>query len=91
MSYRCDGGCGGSWDFFKLKNRVWLSIMPRNGLLCLACVEKKLGRPLTLDDFTNDQINRPLRVGYRMARARGLHRRKARKYEQAKEKESGTT
>jgi hypothetical protein len=42
--------------------------------LCLPCLEVRLGRSLTIDDFDDVPINRALRFGYRLgltARNRG--------------------
>lgn len=68
-SKQCDG-CGGEWDAFQFKQKTWLLIArhcpPHGGYLCLACAEKRLGRLLTIDDFTKAPINEPIRFGYRM-------------------------
>jgi hypothetical protein len=37
---------------YMLKNYLWRSAVPTGrGCLCLACLEKRLGRPLVADDF----------------------------------------
>lgn len=36
-------------------------------VLCFNCLERRLGRRLTLDDFTEDNINRPILLGYALA------------------------
>lgn len=43
-------------DYYMLRNRLWRRLVPReerHGMLCLACVEGRLGRPLTPADFRN--------------------------------------
>ena len=61
-------GCGSSWDFYVVKKKVWLVAMPdHRGLLCLMCLQRRLGRPLNLNDFTKDAINNPIRFGFAMA------------------------
>jgi len=41
-------------DYYGLRNRLWRRLVPReerHGMLCRACVERRLGRPLAPDDF----------------------------------------
>lgn len=39
---------------------LWLSAVgSKNGMLCIRCLEKRIGRELTPDDFTNASINSP--------------------------------
>jgi hypothetical protein len=43
---------------YMLHDELWISINPGDdGKLCLTCVEKRLGRRLTKDDFSNWPIN----------------------------------
>jgi hypothetical protein len=43
---------------YMIHNELWLSIHPKNdGKLCLTCVEKRLGRPLSTKDFSDLPIN----------------------------------
>jgi hypothetical protein len=47
-----------SEEFYMLWNRVWRSINYKiEGMLCLVCVEKRLGRELTGNDFSKAPIN----------------------------------
>jgi hypothetical protein len=47
----CRSTESGGHDYM-LRDEIWLSIVPdRLGLLCLSCVEKRLGRRLSEDDF----------------------------------------
>lgn len=44
--------------YYMLHNALWLSINPKDtGKLCLFCVEKVLGRPVTRADFNDASIN----------------------------------
>lgn len=44
-------------DYYSVENEVWLAAgmkidpMGDDGMLCIACLERRLGRPLTLADF----------------------------------------
>lgn len=39
-------------------DEVWLTAWPeKRGMLCIGCVEAKLGRTLTPEDFTDAPIN----------------------------------
>src|SRR5262245_48157885 len=43
-------------DYYFLRNRRWRRLVPReerHGMLCRACVQARLGRPLTAEDFRN--------------------------------------
>ena len=43
-------------DYYFLRNRLWRSLVAReqrHGMLCRACVERRLGRPLATEDFRN--------------------------------------
>jgi hypothetical protein len=41
-------------DWYFLRNRLWRELVPRNqrhGMICRACIERRLGRALKSDDF----------------------------------------
>jgi hypothetical protein len=43
-------------DYYMLRNKLWRQLVPReqrHGMLCLACVSRRLGRPLKPEDFSN--------------------------------------
>jgi hypothetical protein len=45
-------------DYYMLRNRLWRTLVPRSqrhGMLCLACVELRLGRSLLPNDFRNSR------------------------------------
>jgi hypothetical protein len=47
-------------DYYMLRNEVWVEANPNvAGQLCVSCVERRLGRPLTPTDFTAAPINDP--------------------------------
>lgn len=58
---------------YMVEDHVWQEAHPegRKGLLCLHCLEERLGRPLEAEDFTNALINLPILFGMRTA-ARSL-------------------
>jgi hypothetical protein len=42
-----------SAEFYMIRDETWLAANPkRDGMLCVACLEKRLGRELVTDDFT---------------------------------------
>jgi hypothetical protein len=47
-------------DYYMLRNKIWRQIVPReqrHGMLCLACMANRLGRPLLPSDFLKDNPN----------------------------------
>ena len=47
-------------DYYMLRNKLWRELVPReqrHGMLCLACVSKRLDRPLRPEDFYNGSNN----------------------------------
>ena len=55
----CDKDTGKSGEFYFIHTELWLSVMPTiNGMLCLDCLESRLGRMLNPSDFPNNHINR---------------------------------
>jgi hypothetical protein len=45
---------GSKADYYMLRNQLWRQLVPRDQrhrMLCLACVEIRLGRPLVPDDY----------------------------------------
>lgn len=54
----CGKDTNKSEEYYMLWHRVWRRINYRiNGMLCLNCAERRLGRPLTAGDFTKAQVN----------------------------------
>lgn len=47
-----------SGEYYMLHDDLWARINPRiDGQLCIDCAERRLGRRLTPDDFTDAPIN----------------------------------
>lgn len=45
-------------EYYMLKFGLWKLIHPKNsGMLCIGCVEKRLGRTLTSSDFLDCPLN----------------------------------
>lgn len=46
-------------EYYMVTNEVWyvLAQMPQKGMLCIGCLEKRIGRQLTSKDFTGAPIN----------------------------------
>lgn len=67
----CECGFDCSQEIFMLTNEVWFQIVGRHtyggGILCVGCCEKKLGRQLTKEDFSNNHANR-FNFGHKTAR-----------------------
>ena len=42
---------------FKLKPEIWLRFAKSSEFLCIGCIEKRLNRRLTINDFSNNYIN----------------------------------
>jgi hypothetical protein len=59
-------------EYYMLRDDVWLEANPaRDGMLCVGCVEQRLGRALRPGDFTTCVVNDPVRGSARL-RARML-------------------
>lgn len=50
-----------SYEHYFAKNEVWIGEagMSETGMLCIGCLETRIGRRLTPDDFTDAHINNP--------------------------------
>lgn len=47
-------------EYYFVHTELWLSVVDSNkGMLCVGCLESRLGRELTSADFTGAYINRP--------------------------------
>jgi hypothetical protein len=56
--------CGRKDDWYTVHNRVWAKAgLDPDALCCLGCLEKRLGRPLTIRDFPTVMINRHIYAG----------------------------
>lgn len=60
----CRVDTGKIGEFYFIKTALWLGVMPTiSGMLCVGCLEKRLGRRLVRGDFTEATINSPKYVG----------------------------
>ena len=52
-------------EYYTLKDEVWAEANPDiDGMLCIACIEKRIGRQLTAADFPSDvPLNTAVRLG----------------------------
>lgn len=52
-------------EYYMVHNEVWAAagMLPRDGMLCIGCLEARLGRRLTAVDFTDVPVN-DLRWGW---------------------------
>jgi len=47
-------------EWYMVHNALWLQAHPvRDGKLCIGCFERRLGRRLSPDDFTDAAVNEP--------------------------------
>jgi hypothetical protein len=54
----CDVDTYVNQQFYMLKDRLWKRINPSvDGMLCLPCAEKRLGRSLSRKDFKDVRVN----------------------------------
>ena len=45
-------------EYYMVRDRIWLRVNPREkGMLCIGCVEERLGRRLAPTDFTDAPVN----------------------------------
>lgn len=52
---------------YMVEDRVWRRVMPNGaGHLHFECLEKRLGRLLTVDDFSDVRVNDPLKFGFKL-------------------------
>lgn len=52
---------------FMVKDDLWNTHCPDNGIICWKCFEARMGRPITLEDLTRCPVNEPFFVGARLA------------------------
>lgn len=56
----CNVDTGRIGEFYFINIDLWLSAVgSKNGMLCIGCLEKRLGRMLISSDFTLAYINLP--------------------------------
>lgn len=58
----CKVDSGRIFEHYFLNTPLWMSLVGSNkGMLCVGCVEKRLGRRLVPGDFTDCYLNDPKR------------------------------
>jgi hypothetical protein len=61
----------GNWEYYMIHNAIWLKANPQiNGMLCIGCLENRIGRRLIPDDFTDAPVNQPHRSNSKRLAAR---------------------
>jgi hypothetical protein len=56
----CGVDTGKIHEHYFIKTELWLKVMQTiHGMLCIGCLEKRLGRRLRREDFTDSYINSP--------------------------------
>lgn len=56
----CKVDTGKIYEHYMLIEETWFAIhQSKFGMLCIGCVEKRLGRMLTKDDFNESHVNNP--------------------------------
>lgn len=50
-------------EYYMVHNAVWQAANPPPiGMLCIGCLEARIGRPLTAEDFTDAPLNQDPRI-----------------------------
>jgi len=59
MCLDCNINTVTSGEYYMVHNHVWsqTGIGPYDGMLCIICLEKRIGRKLTSQDFTDYPVN----------------------------------
>lgn len=59
----CTGkrGCrhAGKWEYYAVTREIWARVGAGKGYLCIGCLEQRLGRMLTSEDFADYPVNWP--------------------------------
>lgn len=46
-------------EYYMVHNKIWKKVNPKiKGMLCIGCLERRLGRLLNRNDFTDAPVNR---------------------------------
>lgn len=52
-------------EYYMVQHAIWLTVTEhheRRGMLCVGCLEGRLGAPLSVEDFTDCLLNRIQRI-----------------------------
>jgi hypothetical protein len=54
-------------EYYMVHDEVWLSAgLDKKHFCCFSCLEKRLGRPMVLGDFTPAVVNMNIQIGYEL-------------------------
>jgi hypothetical protein len=68
IDWSCRGCKEHVGEYYMVHDEVWLTAYPdKKGFSHFTCLEERIGRKLTLDDFTSAPVNIPVLKGFRMA------------------------
>lgn len=61
-----DCGFNTMTEYYMVHNALWAEagMKPDGGMLCIGCLEDRLGRTLTMNDFTDAPVNHGYAEGY---------------------------
>lgn len=45
-------------EYYMVHDKIWIKAKMKKGMLCIGCIEKRLKRKLTTNDFTEYPINK---------------------------------
>lgn len=48
----------GNHNYYMVQDKLWEKHGPKEGMLCITCLEKRIGRKLEFEDFTTCILNR---------------------------------
>ena len=70
----CDKETIGCGEYYRVSDELWTAsgMSPGSGMLCLSCLEKRIGRPLSLEDFIAVLPSREAWARHVRARAAGV-------------------
>lgn len=51
-------------DYYMVKDKVWDEHGCGHGQMHMECLSKRMGRPLSIDDFTDAVVNMKFKQGY---------------------------
>jgi hypothetical protein len=52
-------------EYYMVEDELWLKAVPEDeGMLCIGCLEKRLGRKLNKNDFPHFPVNMPFKFHF---------------------------
>jgi hypothetical protein len=46
-----------NYEYYSIKTEIWSTVTKQSGMLCISCLEKRLGRELQGEDFLECPLN----------------------------------